>query len=215
MLIFVPPLIWLGLKLEDESSVKCSIKDFYVTVPQNNTNTAAQSIIYFDLKLENYAATMGAYYNNLILTFSYVNVSSNISGIIPLANYTVQGFHQGIEKDTHRKGFVLAAAGGAPWKEGTSKVVFRVNLETAVRFKDIFWMGKRYKLLAEADVEIDGNTGKKLSKKDIVLKNMHNHHVSRWAVFGFVLACIGLSCTGCICVLVMVCVTCARNRRGN
>lgn len=186
LLIIVPPLIWLSPQLENQSSVICSIDDFHVTVLQSITNTTSQSVIHFDLKLQNKAVEMGAYYDNLTFTFSYVNTSSNDTNttFIPLANYTVRGFHLGIDSETHRKDFLLVA-GGADWVKNASEVVFRVGLETAVLFKDVFFSkSKRFKLLAEADVAVNATSGKKIRDKSIELKNLQEHPISGWAVSG-------------------------------
>lgn len=209
VLIFFPPLMWLGSYLQDESQVQCSLHDLYLTALQNNiatnaTNatTATQSVIYFDLILQNKAAQMGVYYKNITLTFSYVNNTT----IVLLGNYTIPGFHQGIGKDTRRKDFFLVP-GGAPWGEGATTAVVRVDLTTAVRLKLKLMMSRRYKLLAQANVTVNGTTGKKVGDKSIVLKHTYNHHISGWAVFGFVVVALCQIFFGLICLCCVACCT--------
>lgn len=181
--ILVPPSICIILLMVNQTYVQCSIQDFYIA-----SNTTDQSLIYFDLKLQNSAERMVAYYDNLNLTFSYYDHGPNpnpSTGIIRIANYTIHGFHQG-EKQTHRKDFVLTPA--FSWEEvsnngSLSKAVFRADLATRVRFR-YFWKGKRSQLMAWANVEVNGTTGKKIKKKGITLKDMHGHDFNWWVIIG-------------------------------
>ncbi|CAK9182914.1 unnamed protein product, partial [Ilex paraguariensis] len=158
--------LWLSLHT---SKPVCSIQDFYVSALNKTLNSTSNHSIFFDLKLENQNIDKGVYYDAINLTFYY---GPNIS--LPIANYTVSGFHQGHKKYTHRKDLVDAR--GVPWDEvfrgvsNGSVAVFRVDLATTVRFKVISWKTKRHKLDLKGNVKVD-DSGKKVETKGIKLKN--------------------------------------------
>lgn len=131
---------------------------------------------------------MGVYYDNLTLTFSYAGTPDSI---IPVANYSLPGFHQKGGQHgatTHRSDYVTTRAVELSKNESSYLlVVFRVDLATAVRFKYSSWTGKRHKVVVRGDVEVNGVTGKKESQKGIKLKPYAGHHHSQAvyrAVFG-------------------------------
>lgn len=115
LFLFVPPWIWLSLSMVDQTSITCSIEDFYIDGIQN-TNVSAdfnQSRIYFELDLANSENEMGVYYGALNLTFSYYASAGNI---VSVGNYTIRGFYQGLESSTRRKDFV-GMTEGFSWRE--------------------------------------------------------------------------------------------------
>ncbi|KAL1813530.1 hypothetical protein ACET3Z_023595 [Daucus carota] len=190
-----------------QSSISCSIEDFYIanlqsSGPSSNLN---QSIIYFKLHLGNNEDSMGVYYESLNLTFSYHASAGNI---VPVGNYTIPGFHQGIKKKTDRNAFVVTTPGNS-WQQisksesSASHVIFRVDLGSGVKFRELFSKAKSKtrKIMAWADVEVDLVSGKKTSEKAIKLKHMIKHHVSGGVTFFFAFMIIVSILTPCWCLL--------------
>uniref|UniRef100_A0A166FAF5 Late embryogenesis abundant protein LEA-2 subgroup domain-containing protein n=2 Tax=Daucus carota subsp. sativus TaxID=79200 RepID=A0A166FAF5_DAUCS len=196
--------------------IQYSIQDFYIAGAEGTSGSNFnQSIIYFKLDIVNPGKSMGVYYDNINLTFSYYATEDDL---VPLANYAIQGFRQGVDKKTDRKDFVVTTRGMA-WQEisnnvpvlsllpsVSSDVVFRVDLATAVRFRE-FMTGtksKRLETMAWCEVEVDQMTGKKSSDKAIKLNHMIKHHLSGWLVFGLIILllatflspCLGFLCLG-------------------
>ncbi|KAL8119260.1 hypothetical protein AgCh_016687 [Apium graveolens] len=153
---------------------------------------------------------MGVYYENLDLTFSYYASTGNI---VPVANYTIPGFHQGIKKDTDRNAYVVTTPGYS-WQtisnnvSSPSGVVFRVDMGSAVKFREFFSKAKSKtrKIMAWADVEVDRNSGKKTSKKAIKLKHLIKHHVNGWVTFVFIFMIVATILTPCWCFVFLACV---------
>ncbi|KAL8112476.1 hypothetical protein AgCh_019980 [Apium graveolens] len=199
----------------DQSSIKFSIEDFYIA-GVDSINAGAkfnQSIIYFKLDIANEDERMGIYYDNINLTFSYYKSGDHI---VPVANYAIQGFRQGANKETDRKDYVVTTR-GITWQQisnnvsvlslspsVSSDVVFRVDLATAVRFREVFTAtkSKRLQVMAWCKVEVDQITGKKVSKKAIKLKHLIKNHVSGWVIFVFVIMIVPTilsPCSGFLC----------------
>lgn len=86
-------------------------------------------------------------------------------------------------------------------------VNIRVDLATTVGFKEVCFMGKRYKVLVQGDVAVNRTTGKKMSDKSIKLNNMQNHHISWWVTAGLILDILVIGCflVGFVCC----CLCCA------
>ncbi|KAK1364567.1 hypothetical protein POM88_040128 [Heracleum sosnowskyi] len=203
--LYFPPWIWLTLSRVDQSSISCSIEEFYIAGLQSaNFSNFNQSIIYFKLYLGNNEDNMAVYYENLNLTFSYYAST----GIVPVGNYTIPGFHQGIKKNTDRNAYVVTTPGYS-WQEISKKVsspsgvVFRVDLGSAVKFREFFSKAKSKtrKIMAWADVEVDRISCKKTSKKGIKLKHMIKHHVNGWVTFVFIFMIVAELNGGVACIL--------------
>ncbi|KAF1002665.1 hypothetical protein AG4045_012500 [Apium graveolens] len=162
--LFAPPGIWLSLSIADQTSISCSIEDFYADgLPSTNVSSFNQSRIYFQLYLGNSEEDMGVYYNDLNLTFSYYSTAGNI---VSVGNYTIHGFHQGIESKTQRKDFVVMTQGLSLQEISSNRsLIFRVDLGTAMKFREIFSKAKSKtrKIMAWAKVEVDPITGKKIT----------------------------------------------------
>ncbi|KAK4386991.1 protein NDR1 [Sesamum angolense] len=163
--------MWLSLRT---CKPTCSIENFYVPSLNTTDNSSAarnNHTLYFDLKLKNGMKDKAVYYANINLTFFYTQNTSRI----PVANYTVPGFHQGHEKKAHRK--ELVGASGLPWEAALhavsngSTVSFRVDLATRVKYKILFWYTKRESLVVTGDVAVDDSGGKVKKKKGIKLKS--------------------------------------------
>lgn len=157
--------MWLNLKT---SKPICSIENFDVftlnktaspTIYRNN-NT-----IRYDLKLNNKEnKDKGIYYDALSLKFYYKPNSS----VVPLGNVTVPSFYQGHGKKTHRIGTIDAR--GVKWENATAtRAAFKVELNTSVRYKIVFWKTKRQRLDLVANLEVDeqGSLVKGKKKKGI------------------------------------------------
>ncbi|KAL2247592.1 UNVERIFIED_CONTAM: Protein NDR1 [Sesamum indicum] len=162
--------MWLSLRTYKPT---CSIERFYVPFLNTTDNSSAarnNHTLYFDLKLNNGMKDKGVNYADINLTFFYTQNTSRI----PVANYTVPGFHQGHEKKAHRK--QLVGASGLPWAAALdavsngSTVSFRVDLATRVKYKILFWYTKRESLVVGGDVAVD-DSGGKVKKKGIKLKS--------------------------------------------
>ncbi|XP_027062661.2 protein NDR1 [Coffea arabica] len=161
--------MWLSLR---GSKPSCSIEDFYVpslNATDNSTTTRSNHTLYFDLRLKNEMKDKGVGYDDLNLTFFYVQ-----NGSLGIANYTVPSFYQGHDKKARRKELVQTY--GVPWEaayravSNGSTVTFRVGLTTRVRYKILFWYTKRHGLKVGANVDVN-NSGKKVNKKGIRLKS--------------------------------------------
>ncbi|PIN02524.1 hypothetical protein CDL12_24962 [Handroanthus impetiginosus] len=159
--------MWLSLRT---SNPTCSIQDFYVpalNTTDNSTSTRNNHTISFDLKLDNGMKDKGVRYSNISLAFYY---NSNLS----IANYTVRGFYQGHNKNTHRRDLVEARE--LPWPAAIDAVSnrstanFTVKLATKVKFKIMFWYTKRHSLEVRGDVQVN-DSGKKVNRKGLKLKS--------------------------------------------
>lgn len=101
----------------------------------------------------------GVGYDDVRLSFYY---GANTS--VPIGNYTVPSFYQGHGKDADKLGNVTTH--GVPWDAALravsngSKAVFRMGLDTRVRYKIVFWYTKRHNfIVANTTVEVS-NSGK-------------------------------------------------------
>ncbi|KAL1830069.1 hypothetical protein ACET3Z_008481 [Daucus carota] len=187
----------------------------FTGVENSDGSNLNQSIIYFKLNLENDLTLMGIYYDNLNLTFSYYTTEGNI---VPVGNYTIPAFRQGLQAETDRKDYVVTTR-GITWQEisnnvsvlsltpsVSSDVVFRVDLATAVRFRQFLTgiKSKRLQTMAWCKVEVDRVTGKKKSNKAIKLRHMIKRHLSGWIIFASITLllttlfspCLGYLCLG-------------------
>lgn len=153
--------MWLSLRTSDPI---CSIQKFYAP-SLNTTLNATNSTLYFDLKLDNGNKDKGIYYDPINLTFYYGNSTKSIG------NLTVSHFYQGHKKNAHRR--MLVPTPLVPWAEARKNrtVWFRMELETKVRYKILFWKKKREKIAVGAAVEVNATTGEKMKKKGIKLKS--------------------------------------------
>lgn len=157
--------MWLSLRA---SKPTCSIQDFYAPVLNRSSNSTYNTTIYLHLKLANGNKDKGIYYDALNITLYYGQNRS-----LPIGNVTVKGFYQGHKKKANRREGVQTNR--FPWDTATKKasngtVFFRVDLQTAVRFKTIFWKTKRKKMMVSADLAVNAQ-GAKWKKKGIKLES--------------------------------------------
>ncbi|KAK1373556.1 hypothetical protein POM88_029749 [Heracleum sosnowskyi] len=184
----LPLWIWLNISAVGQTSIKCSIEDFYMINSLQTTSGCNynQSIIYVNLNLENNAEDMEVYFDNLNLTFSYYGSV----GIVRVGNSTTPAFLQPIGTKTKLKDVALARNGislqeiAAVSASSASSYVFRLDFASSVRFKGNWKIlgtkSKTYEILAWAKVEVDPISSKKSSKKAIELEHMIKHDFSAW-----------------------------------
>ncbi|XP_047340450.1 protein NDR1-like [Impatiens glandulifera] len=162
--------IWLSLRA---SLPTCYIQQIYLPA-LNKTNSGDNNLtknttLFFQIKLDNKNKDKGVYYDALNLTIYY---RSNQT--LPIANATLPAFHRGPNKKHYWSQLITTY--GIPWDEAirsasnTSGAVFRVGLETAVRFKISFFKTKRHRLAVGADVAMN-DMGTKIRKKDVKLSS--------------------------------------------
>ncbi|KAL2943833.1 Protein NDR1 [Bienertia sinuspersici] len=152
--------LWLNLKTNNPT---CSIENFDVFVLNKtapNFIIKNNHTIRYDLKLNNKNnKDKGIYYDTLNLTFYHKPNTS----LITLGNATFDPFYQGHEKSTHRINTLDAR--GVKWENATAVTAkFRVELNTSVRFKIVFWKTKRRRLELGADLEVN-DQGSLVKKK--------------------------------------------------
>ncbi|KAL5730939.1 hypothetical protein ACHQM5_003715 [Ranunculus cassubicifolius] len=145
-----------------------SIEEFHVPALNkaflNTTTTTQNTTIIFDLKLWNKNLDKGIRYNDLNLTLYYGEGLS-----VPVATFIIPTFYQGHRKTAHRIGSVEAA--GVPWEEARkgvlngSKVVFRVDLKTRVRYTTTLWIKKRKTIMVGKTLEVN-DAGEMVKKGD-------------------------------------------------
>ncbi|XP_057950572.1 protein NDR1-like [Malania oleifera] len=154
--------MWLSLRT---SNPTCSIEAFYVPALNKSANSSSNTSIYFDLRLKNGNKDKGIYYDALNLTF-YYGPTPNLS----VANASFAPFRQGNNKKTDRR--MTVDARGVPWKAvpRNGSAVFRVDLETKVRFRILVFKTKRHGIKVGAPVEVN-DQGTKVNRKGIKLKS--------------------------------------------
>ncbi|PRQ31640.1 putative Late embryogenesis abundant protein, LEA-14 [Rosa chinensis] len=155
--------MWLSLRTSKPS---CSIQYFYLPALNKTLNDTGNRTLYVSLSLKNGNKDKGIYYDNVNLNFSLPNTSK------PVGNASIPKFYQGHKKRALKKVDLgsdklnWTAVSGSVYPNGST--YFRVDLETKVRFKIIFWRTKRHKLKVGADVEVNAS-GTKVNKKDVKL----------------------------------------------
>ncbi|GKV45795.1 hypothetical protein SLEP1_g52839 [Rubroshorea leprosula] len=154
---------------------KCSVDYFYVPALNRTLNSTTNSTLYFNLKLANPNGGIGINYNDVkvnVTVFDAVGNGSQSSHL--LGDTTIQRFYQGYAKTAEKPGHVdynmtVVSQGVFP----NATAVFRIDLVTAVRFKNVF-LSKRREIRVGARVVVDENGSMVLPKKekDIALVSM-------------------------------------------
>ncbi|KAL8135965.1 hypothetical protein AgCh_010545 [Apium graveolens] len=171
--------IMLCLRTANGSQVKASITDLFAPVITYNSarNFITIPTIFFALSLYDDTNDMDVYYDDLTLKFYYLG--SNNTSYIPIAEYTWPGFYQ---KGDHRGSVVQyydhVKTRGIYLEEvakEASKIILRVNLETAVRFQYSWFKGEKHKLLVGSDVTLRTITWKKADIGSLELKPYTEH----------------------------------------
>ncbi|KAL1811501.1 hypothetical protein ACET3Z_021566 [Daucus carota] len=161
---------WVNVRTE-KSGASFYVEKFYVpalnsTAGGNYTvdNTTA---INFVFNFFNRREHIGIYYDDLNVTFYYGRNKS-----LEIGSLKLSGFHQHGEENSYSRGSVEVK--GVPWNtmaRNGSKVDFRVDMVTKVRYSEMFFMGKRRRVRVRAIVEVNDTTGLKIKKKSIRLKS--------------------------------------------
>lgn len=153
--------LWLSLRTSEPT---CTIEDLYVPSLNQSANAAANTSLYFHLRLKNNNKDKRVYYDALNLTFTCLPAS------ISVANATFPPFRQGHSKKAHRK---LTVNHTSPLPRAVNSslpaVSFRVDLATKVRYRVIFWKTRRRVLDVHASVEV--KDGRKVAKGGVKLKS--------------------------------------------
>ncbi|CAH9063310.1 unnamed protein product [Cuscuta epithymum] len=105
----------------------------------NNNNNNNSRRLFFSLRLHNKMKLMSVKYDDLQLSFFF--------GGMPIGNATLPGFEQPRGHTTSKAGtvYVVDPPQGPVLLEAAAEaaVVLRVDLVTVVRYKSLFWYGKR------------------------------------------------------------------------
>ncbi|MED6173238.1 hypothetical protein PIB30_057441 [Stylosanthes scabra] len=152
------------------TSLRAQPPNFYVqsiyfpslnkTLIQNNDHP-----IFFTLKIVNPNSDKGVLYDAVSISIG-VFVTDNAT--VSLANATLQGFYQGHGKKAVKSGTAKGHIGGGGGR-GRGKVFLRVEVATAVKYKNLVWYSKRHHLWGGANVEMNVTSGTKVSPKGIRL----------------------------------------------
>ncbi|XP_021758802.1 protein NDR1-like [Chenopodium quinoa] len=150
--------MWLNLK---PSNPVYSIENFDVFALNKTANNSIyyknNHTIRYDFKLNNKEnKDKGVYYDALNLTFYYFDaLNLSLANKTLLGNDTITPFYQGHGKNTHRIRTIDAR--GVKWENATATTsFFRVELNTTVRFKIVFWKTKRrHRFGLFADLHVD------------------------------------------------------------
>ncbi|MED6220828.1 hypothetical protein PIB30_048592 [Stylosanthes scabra] len=151
------------------TSLRAQPPNFYVqsihfpslnkTLIHNNNHS-----ISFTLKIVNPNSDKGVQYDAVSVSFG-IFITDNAT--VSLANATLQGFYQGHGKKAVKSGTAKGNGGGG--RGGGGKVFLRVELATAVKYKNLVWYSKRHRLWGGANVEMNVTSGTKVSPKGIRL----------------------------------------------
>ena len=156
--------IWLSLRTTKPS---CSLENFYLPAlnkSDNSNSTRSNHTLSFQLNLNNKMKDKGVRYDDIKLSFYY---GTNTS--FPIGNYTVPGLYQGHDKKANKKGMLETEK--MPWNDALkmvsngSKVVFRVDVATRVRYKVILWYTKRHNYTLENNTLKVDASGKSSSQQ--------------------------------------------------
>ncbi|XP_074346648.1 protein NDR1-like [Apium graveolens] len=162
---------WVNVRTV-KSGASFYVQKFYVpalnsTAGGNYTADNTTTSINFVFNFVNKHEHMGIYYDDLNVTFYYGRNKS-----LEIGSHKLYGFHQHAEENTYSGDSV--EVGGVPWNtivRNGSKVDFRVDLATKVRYSQMFFKGKRRQVRIRAIVEVNDTTGLKIKKKSIRLKS--------------------------------------------
>ncbi|XP_026460651.1 protein NDR1-like [Papaver somniferum] len=156
-------VVWLTIR---SSPPGFSIHKF--TVPALNQTSldfknskTINATISFEAKLKNENKEKGIYYDALNLTLFYY-YEKNLS-FLPIGNLLLPPFYQGREKTATRRNSTQIH--GVPWDYARMKAsegnkskapaLFRVNLETKVRYKSLLWKSKRHKISESVNITVN------------------------------------------------------------
>lgn len=167
ILAIITTVIVICVYYTTPSDPSFTINDFYVSALNlsdiSSTTTAVNQTLFFDLKLHNKNKAMGAYYDPVQITFSYI---PNIKLTFVVASFTLPKFYQHNKRSMHVRETVTTR-GIAPFNRTITSSVFKVEVYTKVGFTSPAYR-KKGRVDKVANVRV-GQTGKKESKKGIKL----------------------------------------------
>ncbi|XP_021758801.1 protein NDR1-like, partial [Chenopodium quinoa] len=154
--------IWLLLFKTVSPTLSIEEFDLFALHRVTNNFSRYKNIFQYDLKLQNNKNNFnkGIYYDALDLSFNY---KPNLNMFI--GNATISSFYQGHQKATHRVGDINIVTRGVRWENATVPLVFRVELATKVRYKNMIWKTKRHHLVVGVDFKVN-DQGRLLKGKD-------------------------------------------------
>lgn len=140
---------------------RCTLGKFYIPTldkASNATNTVNSTAISFELSFWNRNTEKKVYYDKVNMTFSYYYGNDGLS--LPIGNTSIPPFHQRYLRT--RDHVETVQTFGVPWEEvkkkvsnGNTPAIFRVDLETHVRFKNGIWKTKRHELRLGVNVTVN------------------------------------------------------------
>ncbi|XP_010545550.1 PREDICTED: protein NDR1-like [Tarenaya hassleriana] len=156
--------LWLSLRPDKP---KCSIQYFYVPSLNKTLDSSQNTSLNFMVRLDNPKKDQGIYYDDVRLSF--FNSSSRTHF---LGNYTIPRFYQGHKKKAKKWGKIQPLDKEAVLRAvlPNGSAVFRVDLDTEVRYKIVFWKTKRHKIQVGADVEVNDQGEKAKKKKGVKMR---------------------------------------------
>ncbi|KAI3831154.1 hypothetical protein MKW92_021848 [Papaver armeniacum] len=142
--------LWLGFRT---FSPKFSIEMFEVpalnTTSSKGNSEIIDPTITFELRLKNENLNEGVLYDTINVTVHYYQL--NISTFVPIGNVSIPAFYQGYGKKAHRVQSIMSY--GVPWEIARMEVLngsttmFRVDLDTKIRYKYPLWKSKRHTIM--------------------------------------------------------------------
>ncbi|XP_026438022.1 protein NDR1-like [Papaver somniferum] len=141
--------LWLGF---GTFSPKFSIEMFEVPALNTTSSSKGNSKIIdptFDLRLKNENLNEGVLYDTINVTLYYYQL--NISTFVPIGNVSIPAFYQGYGKKAHRVESIPSY--GVPWEIAKMEILngstamFRVDLDTKIRYKYPLWKSKRHTIM--------------------------------------------------------------------
>ncbi|XP_071693323.1 uncharacterized protein [Rutidosis leptorrhynchoides] len=144
-----------------------TIVDFFASALNlsdiSSTTTTVNQTLFFDLKLHNKNKAMGAYYDPVQVTFSYV---PNIKLTFVVAEFTIPKFDQHSRRSKHVRETVTTR-GIVPYNRNVTSSVFIVDVFTKVGFTSPAYR-KKGTVHVVANVRV-GQNGQKDTKNGIKL----------------------------------------------
>ncbi|KAI3894374.1 hypothetical protein MKW92_010539 [Papaver armeniacum] len=154
-------VVWLTIRSSPPgfSIHKFTVPALNQTSSSFNSSRIINATISFEAKLKNENKEKGIYYDALNLTLYYYH--ENKSSFLPIGNLSLPPFYQGREKTATRSNTTQTY--GVPWdyarmkvsNGSKSKALFRVDLETKVRYKSLLWKSKIHKISETVNITVD------------------------------------------------------------
>lgn len=185
-LIFI--LVWFTLH---PFQPHCSLEKFYVPALDKDSGDIRimnPTTISFQLRFWHGNRHKSIYYDDLNITLSYHRNSSSL----PIGNVSIPEFHQRYLQIKHRDETVQTF--GVPWEDARMEVsngktaLFRVDLDTKIRYKNGLWKAGRHELKLGTDVHVnDHGTMKNSLRLSDATVHVNCIHLSIVALSVFIL----------------------------